>query len=208
MSRKNRKKQTAGVGKSKRGRLLTLGLLAVAIVIAGGAIFFLQSGPNPTPAADMPAVPPLEDFEEQIMVIQLSEPCAMFQKVLSNTPLIFDYGFWGFLPEYEQQNLSNLRVAFYLDGVQIDQQEGAFELVPTVALPCANLSDYSTAFAESGLWAHTTLEHPGLTRGEYVVEIVFYLNERVATGDLDQNGELLYFGPGEVYRIIKELLVE
>ena len=191
-----------------RGRLLALGGLALLVVVVVVIIFVLQSQANDVPeAGQFTPVEPGAKIQDG-MVIQLAEPCARFQKVLSDTPLVFSYGYWGFLPEYGQQNLENLMLEVYLDGELVDHAEDVFNLVPTTALPCADMAAYSSAFVDEGQWAYAEIDYPGLPRGEYVVEVVFYLRERVATGQVDETGELLYVGPGEVYRFTKELLVE
>jgi hypothetical protein len=198
--------------KPARGRLLLFVLLAALVLIAGGLIYSLLSKPAIEPASE-PGIGILTPVEPGTkirdgMVIQLSEPCARFQKVLSDTALVFEYGYWGFLPDYASGNLENLTIEFYLDGELIGRQVDSFELIPTTSLPCADLAAYSADFVENGEWAYAVLEHPGLGRGEYLVEIVVSLDTSVATGAVDQGGELLYFGHGEVLRIQKELLVE
>ncbi|HKJ26528.1 MAG TPA: hypothetical protein VJ965_02730 [Anaerolineales bacterium] len=196
--------------KPARGRLLLFVLLVVAVLIAGGLIYALQSKPASEPVPDIGNLTPVEPGTKirDGMVIQLSEPCSRFQKVLSDTPLVFEYGYWGFLPDYASENLENLTVEFYLDGELIGRQIDSFELIPTASLPCVDLAAYSADFVENGEWAYAVLEHPGLGRGEYLVEIAVSLNTSVATGIVDQGGTLMNFGPGEVLRIQKELLVE
>lgn len=174
----------------------------IGIFLAIGIIYYLKSTDSSLIATPEP--PKIDDT----MVIQLADSCAKIQKVLSNTPLVFEYGHWGFLPEYAQQNLDSLLVEIYINGELAGQQEDTFDLVPTTSLPCVDLSKYSPALIETGQWAYASQKHPGLVRGEYQVEIVYYLRERLTTGSTDKNGDLIYLGPGEIQRIQKELAVE
>lgn len=198
---KHKTPATAHPPTPNRRALRTIFFLAGVFLIA--SIILILTSPD-SPSTAPPEPPKIFDT----MIIQLAEPCAKIQKVLSNTPLVFEYGHWGFLPEYAQQNLESLLVEIYINGELAGQQEANFDLVPTTALPCVDLSEHSQAFIETGQWAYASLEHPGLTRGEYQVEIVYYLRERLATGLKDQNGDLVFYGPGEVQRIRKELAVE
>jgi hypothetical protein len=187
--------------KGRSGR--TLIFLALIIIVLSYLVLLLW-------APNTPTHPPLteEILPRNEMTVLLAPHCANYQKIVSNTPLILNYGYWGFLPEYAQQNLDNLIFEIYLDGELIGRQEKTFDLVATQTLPCADLSQFNSALLEKGQWAYTHIKHPGLPRGEYQVEIIFYLRARLTTGLPTEDGELQFFGPGEILKITKELGVE
>jgi hypothetical protein len=190
-SKKQKKVPSSAVVKEKKVKpkkkikipVWTWILLVVAIVVIAAVVF----------------IKPPQD-------IAFSRACLGAVFAEPNRPMSITYGYWGYLNDFRYENEDAVYFKIYIDGNPYTSTEKT-KVVKRSEVPCkAESSDF--LWDEKSSWMFDSIEIDGLPPGNYKVEVLYYSEYEVMDGLRNDNGFLITYGPGLIFKEDFRLVVQ
>jgi len=139
---------------------------------------------------------PIFNITQEPWRFALWRHCGDTYHVSTQQPLEIEYGFRGAKgEELVEENADHLRVDFTIDGEHM--QGIRMPAVDDTNLPC--FEPYREEY-ENDYWIYFLIELEPLSPGEHVAEVTLSYDQEITDGfDFDGDGELDFYGPGEIF---------
>ena len=183
--------ETAGKAAGRRKWLWGLaGVLVLALALAGYQL--LAGGGSST---------------DEAQYISLSRSCDDNVVAKANRPIVLQYGYWGTANQtYSKANDEVLTIRLRMNN-QTYLGERA-QPVGWEDVPCLDPTDMGAAQTPEARVLYDELLLDGLAPGVYPITITMSLDQAVSDGfDLDEDGALDMYGPGEILTTHKTLVI-
>lgn len=140
--------------------------------------------------------------------IAVAKACSAPVFTKTYKPLSITYGYWGFLNDFERENLDSVSCQFMIEGDAYPISDDV-NLVSTADVPCAKISPGSFCDENECIWlTYTTKIVNGFPPGRYTVDIVCSARDSIRDGLRDDYGMLVTYGPGNILEYDFILIVE